>query len=60
MARGELGDEAIGAVVAVMAGWVRRTIRRRPEHPPRIRVLLKPNGEVLREVEVDPEPDVDD
>ena len=55
-----VGDQAIGAIVAVMVGWIRRTTHRRPERPPRVRVLLKPNGEVLREVEVDVEPEVDD
>jgi hypothetical protein len=59
----DLGEEAIGAIVTVAVGWIRRVVHRRRGGRPNIVRLYGPNHEVLREVEVDEdvvtEPDQD-
>jgi hypothetical protein len=56
----QLADEAIVAIVAVTIAWIRRVAAKR-RHPraPSVRIY-GPDGEVLREVEVDVEPEIDD
>lgn len=47
-----LGDAAISAIVGAVVAWVTRKVPDRTKRPPEVRVLFKPNGDVLRRVEM--------
>jgi hypothetical protein len=50
-----LADESIVAIVGLTVAWIRRVVRgRRARRPDTVR-LYGPDGEVLQEVEVDPD-----
>ena len=49
-----LSDKALGAITRVVVDWVLRKVgrRRKGQVPPEVRVLYKPDGTVLKRVEI--------
>jgi hypothetical protein len=50
-----VSEEATGAIVGAVVGWIRRVVLGRQGPRPDTVKLYGPNGEVLREVEVGPD-----
>ena len=52
-----VSEEATGAIVGAVVLWIRRVVRGRKGSRPDTVKLFGPNGQVLREVEVEPDED---